>query len=250
MSENCLDRHLTGPTRNKAALIWEGEPGEKVTLTYQQLHREVCKFTNVLKRNHVKKGDRVVIYMSMCPEAAVAMLACARIGAIHSVVFSGFSAESIKDRIKDSGAKIVITADGGYLRGAIVPLKKNVDDALHDNEQIERVIVFRRANNEIHIKEGRDAWWHREMEYVDANCPPEPMDSEDPLVHPLHKRIDRQTKRDTAYDSRIFVGCNGDNEVRFRFETGRHLLVHERYRLGHGPQLYCVRPAIESVRQC
>ena len=181
VSENCLDRHLAGPTRNKAALIWEGEPGEKVTLTYQQLHREVCKFANVLKRNHVKKGDRVVIYMSMCPEAAVAMLACARIGAIHSVVFSGFSAESIKDRIKDSGAKVVITADGGYYRGAIVPLKKNVDDALNANEQIGRVIVFRRANNEIHIKEGRDAWWHRELEYVDANCPPEPMDSEDPL---------------------------------------------------------------------
>jgi acetyl-CoA synthetase len=117
----------------------------------------------------------------MCPEAAVAMLACARLGAIHSVVFSGFSAESIKDRIKDSGAKVVITADGGYHRGAIVPLKKNVDNALHANEQIERVIVFRRANNEIHIKEGRDAWWHRELEYVDANCPPEPMDSEDPL---------------------------------------------------------------------
>jgi acetyl-CoA synthetase len=109
------------------------------------------------------------------------MLGCARIGAIHSVVFGGFSAESIKDRIKDCGAKVVITADGGYRRGAIVPLKKNVDDALKDNEQIERVIVFRRANNEIHIKEGRDAWWHREMEYVDANCPPEVMDSEDPL---------------------------------------------------------------------
>jgi acetyl-CoA synthetase len=115
--ENCLDRHLVGPNRNKAAFIWEGEPGERITLTYQQLHREVCKFANVLKRNQVKKGDRVLIYMPMCPEAAVAMLACARIGAIHSVVFGGFSAESLKDRIKDCGAKLIVTADGGYLGG-------------------------------------------------------------------------------------------------------------------------------------
>jgi acetyl-CoA synthetase len=181
VSENCIDRHLAGSTRNKAAFIWEGEPGEKVTLTYQQLHREVCKFANVLKRNQVKKGDRVLIYMPMCPEAAVAMLACARIGAIHSVVSGGFSAESLKDRIKDSGAKLIVTADGGYWRGAIIPLKKNVDDALESNEEIERVIVFRRANNEIHIKEGRDTWWHRELDNVDANCPAEAMDSEDPL---------------------------------------------------------------------
>jgi acetyl-CoA synthetase len=181
VSENCIDRHLAGATRNKAAFIWEGEPGERITLTYQQLHREVCKFANALKRNQVKKGDRVLIYMTMCPEAAVAMLACARIGAIHSVVFGGFSAESLKDRIKDCGAKLIVTADGGYRRGAIVPLKKNVDDALESNEEIERVIVFRRANNEIHIKEGRDTWWHRELEHVDANCAAEPMDSEDPL---------------------------------------------------------------------
>src|SRR6059036_2385241 len=135
VSENCLDRHLTGPRRNKAAIIWEGEPGEKQTLTYQQLHREVCKFANVLKRNKIKKGDRVIIYMPMIPEAAVAMLACARIGAVHSVVFGGFSSESIKDRIADSQATAVITADGGYRRGAIVPLKHNVDEALKGVEQ-------------------------------------------------------------------------------------------------------------------
>ena len=181
VSENCLDRHLHGPTKNKAALIWEGEPGDKKTLTYQQLYREVCKFANVLKRNQIKKGDRVIIYMPMCPEAAIAMLACARIGIIHSVVFGGFSSEAIKDRIQDSRAKMVITVDGGYRRGAIIPLKKNVDNALKDNEQIERVIVFRRTNNEVHIKEGRDVWWHREMEYVNADCPPIGFDSEDPL---------------------------------------------------------------------
>ena len=151
------------------------------TECFRELHREVCKFTNVLKRNHIKKGDRIIIYMPMCPEAAIAMLACARLGAIHSVVFGGFNSESIKDRIKDSQARMVITADGGYRRGAIVQLKKNVDEALTDNEQIERVIVFRRAHNEIHIKEDREVWWHREMEYIDGDCPPGPMDSEDPL---------------------------------------------------------------------
>ncbi|MBV9673675.1 MAG: acetate--CoA ligase, partial [Verrucomicrobia bacterium] len=181
VSENCLDRHVAGSNRNKAALIWEGEPGDQRTLTYQQLHREVCKFANVLKRNKVRLGDRVIVYLPMCPEAAIAMLACARIGAIHSVVFGGFSAEAIKDRINDSGATVVITADGGYRKGTIVPLKKNVDDALKDNQTIHRVIVFRRANNQIHIKEGRDVWWHREMEYVDTKCPAEPMDSEQPL---------------------------------------------------------------------
>jgi acetyl-CoA synthetase len=181
VSENCLDRHLTGARRNKAAIIWEGEPGEVRTLTYQQLHREVCKFANVLKRNRVQKGDRIIIYMPMTPEAAIAMLACARIGAVHSVVFGGFSSEAIKDRLNDSQAKLVITADGGYRRGAIVPLKKNVDEALKDNALVEKVIVYRRANNDISIKEGRDVWWHREMEYVDARCEPEALDSEDPL---------------------------------------------------------------------
>ena len=183
VAENCLDRHIAGARKTKAAIIWEGEPGEKRVLTYQQLHREVCKFGNVLKRQGVKKGDRVIIYMPMIPEAAVAMLACARIGAVHSVVFGGFSAESIRDRINDCGAKLVITADGGYRRGTIVPLKKNVDDALRGGAAptIQSVIVFRRAGNDIHIEEGRDVWWHREMEYVDAKCPAAALDSEHPL---------------------------------------------------------------------
>src|SRR6266403_1053571 len=132
ISENCLDRHLQTHRRNKAAIIWEGEPGDKRTLTYQQLHYEVCRFTNVLKRNNIKKGDRVIIYLPNIPETAIAMLACARIGSVHSVVFGGFSADSIRDRIADSGAVAVITADGSYRRGAIVPLKKNVDDALRE----------------------------------------------------------------------------------------------------------------------
>jgi len=181
LSENCLDRHLSGPKRNKVAILWEGEPGDKRALTYQQLHRDVCRFANVLKRNNIRKGDRVIIYMPTIPEAAIAMLACTRIGAVHSVVFGGFSADSIRDRIADCGATTVITADGGYRRGSIVPLKKNVDDALRGETTIKRVIVFRRAGNDIHIEEGRDVWWHRELEYVDANCPPAALDSEHPL---------------------------------------------------------------------
>lgn len=195
VSVNCLDRHLGTPTANKAAIIWEGEPagpgkpGEERVLTYQQLHREVCMFANVLKRHNVGKGDVVLIYLPMVPEAAIAMLACARIGAIHSVVFGGFSAHSVADRVFDSKAKMIITADGGFRRGSVVPLKKSVDDALvlKDSEgrlltaTIEKVIVLRRADNPIHIAEGRDLWWHREMEYVTSDCPPAKMDSESPL---------------------------------------------------------------------
>ena len=183
VAENCLDRHLGTARANKAAIIWQGEPtGEKRTLTYAQLHREVCLFANVLKRNGAKKGTRVIIYMPMVPEAAIAMLACARIGAMHSVVFGGFSAESIKDRVLDSGATIIVTSDGGYRRGAVVPLKKNVDDALKGNDTpIKKVVVFRRTGQDVHIEEGRDVWWHREMEYVNADCPAAQLDSETPL---------------------------------------------------------------------
>src|SRR5215471_8705105 len=195
VSHNCLDRHLGTPTANKAALIWEGEPagagkpGEERTLTYKQLHREVCLFANVLKRNGIKKGDRILIYLPMVPEAAVAMLACARIGAVHSVVFGGFSAQSVADRIQDSQAKMVVTADGGFRRGAIVPLKHNVDEALQIKDangellakSIQEVIVLRRAENQVQIQEGRDVWWHRELQHVDGHCPAEKMESEAPL---------------------------------------------------------------------
>lgn len=192
---NCVDRHIVGIYGNKAAIIWEGEPaspskpGEERVITYKQLYRDVCMFANVLKRNGVKKGDRVIIYMPMVPEAVVAMLACARIGAIHSVVFGGFSAQSLADRINDCKASLVITADGGFRRGAIVQLKKNVDEALtvvdrngrRPGESVKKVIVLRRAFNDIHIEEGRDVWWHRELEYVTSECPAEPMESESPL---------------------------------------------------------------------
>jgi len=195
VSTNCLDQWLNSPTANKAALIWEGEPagdgrpGEERVLTYRQLHREVCRFANVLKRNGIKKGDRIILYLPMVPEAAIAMLACARIGAVHSVVFGGFSAQSVADRIHDCQAKMVITADGGFRRGTIVQLKKNVDDALRIKDadgqllarSIERVVVLRRTGQEVEIEEGRDVWWHRELHHVDASCPAEKMDSEAPL---------------------------------------------------------------------
>jgi acetyl-CoA synthetase len=195
VSYNCLDRHLGTPTANQAALIWEGEPaapgkpGEERTLTYKQLHHEVCRFANVLKRHALKHGDRVLIYLPMVPEAAIAMLACARIGAVHSVVFGGFSAQSVADRIQDSQARLVITADGGFRRGAVVPLKQSVDEALTLKDAqgellaktIEKVIVLRRAGNEVNFHEGRDVWWHEEIALVDAHCPAEKLDSEAPL---------------------------------------------------------------------
>ena len=180
-SENCLDRHLTGPRKNKAAIIWEGEPGETRTITYAQLHREVCKFANVLKDQGVKKRDRVIIYMPMVPEAAVAMLACARIGAVHSVVFGGFSATSILDRVEDSGASAIITADGGWRRGKVVPLKANVDEALKKSKLVKKVIVLERCENEVKMKRGRDVWWHKAMETASTDCPPAQLDSEHPL---------------------------------------------------------------------
>lgn len=142
--ENCVDRHLTNGRANKAAIIWEGEPGESRTLTYRQLHREVCQFANVLLAQGIKPKDRVLIYMPMVPEAVIAMLACARIGAVHSVVFGGFSAESIVDRLSDCKAKAVITADGGYRRGGVVPLKANVDEALKKYKAVDTVIVHQR----------------------------------------------------------------------------------------------------------
>ena len=181
VSENCLDRHIAAGKGDKAAIIWEGEPGDKRTITYSDLHAEVCKFANVLKNNGVTSGDRVIIYMPMVPEAAIAMLACARIGAVHSVIFGGFSAASIKDRLEDSEATAVITADGGWRRGKVVPLKQNVDDALTDFDNVETVFVLKRCENDITMTAGRDKWWHEEMADASDDCPPEGFDSEHPL---------------------------------------------------------------------
>ena len=181
LSHNCLDRHLTTWRRNKAAIIWEGEPGDSRTLTFHDLHREVCKFANVLKHLGVGKGDRVGIYLPMIPEAAIAMLACARIGAAHSVVFGGFSADALRDRMNDAQAKLVVTADGGYRRGAVVPLKANVDESLRDAPSVENVVVVRRTGETVAMKGGRDRWWHELMDTASAECAAEPLDAEHPL---------------------------------------------------------------------
>ena len=183
ISHNCLDRHLTTWRKNKAALIWEGEPGDSRTLTYAQLHREVCQMANVFKELGVKKGDRVGIYMPMIPEAAIAMLACARIGAPHSVVFGGFSAEALKARLVDAEAKLVVTADGGFRKDKVVPLKDAVDAALADNgvPSVENVLVVERTKQGIPMVEGRDHWWHDLQPKASTDCPAEPMDSEDML---------------------------------------------------------------------
>ncbi|MBI5675550.1 MAG: acetate--CoA ligase [Nitrospirae bacterium] len=181
-SYNCLDRHITTATKNKAAIIWEADDGSYKTYTYQQLYREVNRFANVLKKNGVLRGDRVSIYMPMIPELAIAMLACARIGAIHSIVFGGFSAHALKSRIQDCGAKMVITSDRGLRGGKQVPLKANADEAVEECPTVEKMIVVRRVGD-IEMKKGRDLWWHEEMSADDIKnyCEPEQMDAEDPL---------------------------------------------------------------------
>ncbi len=184
---NCLDRHLLGPSRNKAAIIWEGEPGDRRVLTYWDLAREVRRAANALKRLGVRKGDRVAIYLPMVPEAAIAMLACARIGAVHSVIFGGFSAESVRDRVNDAKAKVLITADAGYRRGQVVPLKRMADHAMAEAPTIEHCIVVRRRpagdgdESFATMKEGRDHWWHRLISEASSESVPEPMDAEDLL---------------------------------------------------------------------
>jgi acetyl-CoA synthetase len=181
VSYNCLDRHLTTWRKNKAAIIWEGEPGEIKTLTYLQLHQEVSRFANVLKSLGVKSGDRVAIYMPLVPALAIAMLACARIGATHTVIFGGFSADAIRDRVNDGQCKLIVTADGGYRRGSEVRLKDVVDQAAENCPSVEHVIVYQRTGSKVAMRPGRDHWWHELAKTVDTDCHAEPLDSEHPL---------------------------------------------------------------------
>ncbi|MGB6191381.1 MAG: acetate--CoA ligase, partial [Terracidiphilus sp.] len=181
LSYNCLDRHLDGPRRDKAAIIWEGEPGEVRRLTYAELHAEVQKFANALKALGIKKGDRVAIYMGMTPELAIALLACARIGAIHSVIFGGFAAHAISDRVNDSGCVAVITQDTSYRRGGEIQLKRTVDDAVPSCPTVRHVIVYRRTGSPVNMVAGRDWWWHDIVANAPTECPAEPLDSEDQL---------------------------------------------------------------------
>lgn len=183
LSYNCLDRHLQSPRKTKTAILWEGEPGDSRRLTYEELHREVCKCANMLKALGVRRGDRVTIYLPMIPELPITMLACARIGAAHSVVFGGFSAEALRDRINDAKAKVLVTADGGWRRGNIVPLKQNVDDALTGTPTLEHVVIVRRVGEraQIRLQGGRDHWWHDLMAKAAPECAAEQMNSEDLL---------------------------------------------------------------------
>ncbi len=178
---NCLDRHALGARANQPAIIWEGEPGDEVILTYSELHKQVCKAANALKELGVQKGDRVAIYMPMVPELAIAMLACARIGALHSIIFGGFSATAISDRVHDSDCCCVITADGGWRRGAIVPLKDTVDEALANCPMVKNVLVVKRTANDIKMHDGRDHWWHDVVGGASEDCPAAELDAEDPL---------------------------------------------------------------------
>ncbi len=178
---NCLDRHLEGPRKEKPAIIFEGEHGDSKVFTYTELHQEVCKFANVLKSMGVNKGDVVTIYMPMVPEAVIAMLACSRIGAPHSVVFGGFSAEALRDRINDAGSKVLITSDGAYRRGKVLPIKENVCAALKGVQGIEKVIIVNRTGMDIEIIDNRDVWYHDLMKDTSPDCPAEPMDAEDVL---------------------------------------------------------------------
>ncbi len=181
ISYNCLDRHLTTDRRDKIAFIWEGEPGDQRTLTYLQLHGEVCRFANVMKKLGVGKGDRVALYMPLVPELAIAMLACARIGATHTVIFGGFSADAIRDRVIDCQCKLIVTADGGYRRGREIKLKPIVDEAAGQCPTVANIIVYKRTGSPVEMMAGRDHWWHELIETVDSDCPAEPLDSEHPL---------------------------------------------------------------------
>jgi acetyl-CoA synthetase len=234
ISYNCLDRHLSTWRKNKVAILWEGEPGDVRALSYQMLHSEVCRFANALKSLGLKSGDRATIYMGMVPELSVALLACARIGVAHNVVFGGFSAEALRDRINDSKSRVLITADGGYRRGTIVPLKKNVDNALTDTPTIEKVVVYKRTSEAVPMQSGRDIWWHELTAGMSDVCEAEKLDAEH-----------RQTQRRGPHHRRVHDLHVHHSQVGLRPQRGRHVLVYGRYRMGYRSQLHRLRPATE-----
>ena len=214
---NCLDRHLKTWRKNKAALIFQGEPLEEAkTLTYQQLHREVCKFANVLKKHGVKKGDRVAIYLPMIMELAIAMLACARIGAIHSIVFGGFSAEALRDRIQDCKAETLVTCNWGYRSGKVLSSKGNADAAVAQCPTIKRCFIVNRIDKETDMKKGRDFWWHEQMKDASPGLRARVDGRGRSPVHPLHQREHRQAQGRAPHHGRVPPLHHGDHEVRFR----------------------------------
>src|SRR5438445_95793 len=242
-SANCLDRHLKGPRRDKPALVWEGDsPGESRTLTYLEVYKETCKFANALKKLGVKKGDRVTIFLPMVPELPIAMLACARIGAIHSVVFGGVSAEALKNRIQDCGSEVVITADGGYRGGRIVPLKQTTDESLKECPDVKTVVVLKRTGKEVPFNKGRDHWWHDLVRDVPAECEPEQMDAEDPLFI-LYTSGSTGKPTGVMHTTGGYMVADGDRRHPHHAASGRH---RAEARVGDAPVLW--RPTRDRGR--
>ena len=237
VSHNCLDVHLR-ERGAKTAIIFEGEPGDVRKLSYAELHGEVCRFANALKSLGVGLGDRVVIYMPLIPEAVIAMYACARIGAVHSVVFGGFSANAVKDRIEDAGAKLVITADGGWRGGHPVELKRAVDKALGDGcRTVQNVIVYRRMGGDCPMQHGRDLWWHDVASGQSADLRARMGGCRAPAVPALHLRIDRQAQGNPAFQRRVPAQCQVEHEMGVRHQGSGRILVYRRCRLGHRTHL-------------
>ena len=244
VSYNCLDRHLE-KNANKPALMWEAEDGSTIQYTYAELHERVCQFANALLSLGVKPADCIAIYMPMVPELPIAMLGCARVGAVHSVVFGGFSATAIADRIADCKAKILITADGGFRRGKIVPLKETADAAMKNCPTIEKCIVVQRTKEAVAWQDGRDLWWHDLEEKAQKENIAAPFDSEHPLYILYTSGTTGATQRRPAHLRRLFAATYLEHSAGFRSARRRHLLVYRRYRMGYRPQLRGVRPAIQ-----
>ena len=243
VSYNCVDRHVERGLGDKVAYHWIGEPGDTRTLTFRDLLREVSKAANALKELGVEKGDRVAIYMPMIPELPIAMLACARIGAPHTVVFGGFSAEALSGRINDCGAKVLITADGGYRRGKEVGLKHHADEALVSTPTIEAAIVVNRTGHEVHMVEGRDHWWHDIVERQSADCPPVPVESEHMLYLLYTSGTTAKPKGILHTTAGYLLGNLVQPRDDLRRQAGRCVLVRGGHRLGDRSQLYRLRPA-------
>ena len=242
---NCIDRHLAH-RGDQVAIIWEGDdPKDSKHITYRELHDEVCRLANVLRNRNVKKGDRVTIYLPMIPEAAYAILACARIGAIHSVVFGGFSPDSLAGRIEDCKSNVVITADEGLRGGRKVPLKANTDAAIDKVGGVDHVIVVKRTGAPVDMLAGRDVWYHEAADMVTKRLPVRRDERGGPAVHPLYFGLDRKAQRRAAHHRRLSGLRRDDAPVRVRLSRRRHLLVHRRRRLGHRPQLHRLWPARE-----